>query len=70
VIAWHLYVPDDTSEPVAVAGDGYLDELASRLSMRRTQTLASRQLPRSQPDRWQTSRHVRHDQPRAEGISR
>jgi ATP-dependent exoDNAse (exonuclease V) alpha subunit len=66
----HLYVPDDTAEPVAVAGDGYLDELAARLSRRRTQTLATRQLPRSQPDRWQTSRHVQPDRLRAEGMSR
>jgi ATP-dependent exoDNAse (exonuclease V) alpha subunit len=66
----HLYVPDDTCEPAAVAGDGYLDELAVRLSRRRTQTLATRQLPRSQPGRWQTSRHVQPDQHRAEGITR
>ena len=66
----HLYVADDTSEPAAVTGDGYLDELAARLSRRRTQTLATRQLPLSQPGRWQTSRHVRPDQHRAEGITR
>ncbi len=66
----HLYVPDDTSQPAAVAGDGHLDELAARLSQRRSQTLATRQLPRSQPDRWQTRRPDHPAAPRAEGITR
>ena len=67
----HLFIPDQTDQPGAAGSeDGYLDELASRLSRRRTQTLATRQLPRSQPGRWQTSRHVQPDQHRAEGISR
>ena len=47
----HLYVADGTSGP-ATAGDGYLDELAARLSRRRTQTLATRQLPRTQRGGW------------------
>ena len=69
----HLYVPDHTDQHGAAAGDGYHDELAARLARRRTQTLATRQLPRSQPDRWQPSRHVQPVQPdqhRAEGITR
>jgi len=66
----HLYVPDPTDQPGAVAGDGYLDALAARLSRRRTQTLATRQLPRRQPGRWETNRHLRPDPPQAEGISR
>ncbi len=66
----HLYVPDGTSQSAAVAGDGHLDHLAARLSRRRTQTLATRQLPRSQPDRWQTRRPDHPAAPRTEGISR
>ncbi len=66
----HLYVPDDTDQPAAVAGDGHLDELAARLSQRRSQTLATRQLSRSQPDRWQTRRPGYPPPPRIEGITR
>jgi ATP-dependent exoDNAse (exonuclease V) alpha subunit len=66
----HIYVPDHTDQPAAGADDGYLDELAARLSQRRTQTLATRQLPRTQPGRWQTRRPDYPASPRIEGISR
>jgi ATP-dependent exoDNAse (exonuclease V) alpha subunit len=65
----HLYVVDHTDQPSFRDDEGYLDELAARLSRRRSQVLATRQLPRSQPGRWQTSRHVQPDPPRAEGIT-
>ena len=55
-IANHLYVPDhpDVRENGAtsrVQDARQLDRLAARLAVRRTQTLATRQLPR--PNRWQ-----------------
>ncbi len=66
----HLYVADDTDQRDRVLEQGHLDELAARLSQRRTQTLATRQLPRTQPGRWQPSRNIQPDQRRIEGISR
>ena len=66
----HLYVADNGDERDQGLHQGHLDELAARLSQRRTQTLATRQLPRTQPGRWQTSRTAQPDQPRIEGISR
>ena len=66
----HLYVADDTDQRDRGLEQGHLDELAARLCRRRTQTLATRQLPRTQPGRWQTSRTTQPDQPRIEGISR
>ena len=66
----HLYVADDTDQRNRGLEPGYLDELAAQLSQRRTQTLATRQLPRTQPGRWQPSRSTQPDQPRIEGISR
>ncbi|MGH8938143.1 MAG: C-terminal helicase domain-containing protein, partial [Actinomycetes bacterium] len=67
----HLYVPDQVDQPAAAGTeDGYLDELAARLSRRRTQTLATQQLPRSRPDSWQTPRREYPPPPRIEGIGR
>jgi ATP-dependent exoDNAse (exonuclease V) alpha subunit len=67
----HLYVPDDTSQTRAAgADDGYLDELAARLSHRRTQTLATRQLPRTRPGAWKSTTTTDPALQRAEGISR
>jgi conjugative relaxase-like TrwC/TraI family protein len=67
----HLYVPDHTDPSGAADGeDGYLDGLAARLCWRRTQTLATRQLPHTRPGVWQTGRTNLPDSPRIEGISR
>ena len=68
----HLYVPDDPVDErtVAVDGERHLDRLAARLAVRRTQTLATRQLPRSRPTvTWRTLAAVpiRY---RSEGLSR
>jgi ATP-dependent exoDNAse (exonuclease V) alpha subunit len=66
----HLYVPDHTDQPGVRDDDGYLDELAARLSRRRTQTLATRQLPRRHPGPWARTTTSDLTQRRAEGISR
>ncbi len=66
----HLYVADESPERDRLNDMGHLDQLAVRLSQRRTQTLATRQLPRGHPDRWQTGRHEYPASPRIEGISR
>lgn len=67
----HLYVPDDTGDgPSSLVEDGrHLDRLAARLAVRRTQTLATRQLPREMTNRWRPS--INQDPPhrRAEGRS-
>ncbi|MBA2768921.1 MAG: AAA family ATPase, partial [Sporichthyaceae bacterium] len=67
----HLYVPDDPVDERTVAVDGkrHLDRLAARLAVRRTQTLATRQLHRSVPGRWQPDSTLVAQQ-RTEGISR
>jgi ATP-dependent exoDNAse (exonuclease V) alpha subunit len=54
----HLYVPDDNDVPDEGATPfvdeaRHIDRLAARLAVRRTQTLATRQLPRPAPGRWQ-----------------
>jgi AAA domain/TrwC relaxase len=66
----HLYVPDHTDQRGADAGDGYLDDLAARLSQRRTQTLATRQLPRTRPGAWAPTTSTDRALRRAEGMSR
>ena len=67
----HLYVPNDpVDEPTwAVDGERHLDRLAARLAVRRSQTLATRQLPRDRDNGW---RHRTQDlnHARSEGISR
>ena len=66
----HLYVPNDNDDRFAAVDDGqHLDRLATRLAARRTQTLATRQLPRDVANRWRSS--ISHDPPqrRAEGRS-
>jgi conjugative relaxase-like TrwC/TraI family protein len=65
----HLYVAEPDDRGQFAAGDG-LDRVAARLAVRRSQALATRQLPRTQPDRWQTRRHEYPAPPRIEGISR
>jgi conjugative relaxase-like TrwC/TraI family protein len=65
----HLYVAEADDRGQFAAGDG-LDRVAARLAVRRSQALATRQLPRTQPDRWQTRRHEYPALPRIEGISR
>jgi hypothetical protein len=66
----HLYVPDTDQPGARSDDDGHLDRLAARLSRRRTQTLATRQLPHALPGTWQTGRTNPPDTPRIEGISR
>jgi conjugative relaxase-like TrwC/TraI family protein len=69
----HLYVRDDNDSdvgrPTQVAAESHLDWLAARLAVRHTQTLASRQLPRTDNNRWRSP--TRHDPPHRhiEGIS-
>ena len=65
----HLYVaePDDR-EPFA-AGDG-LDRIAARLAVRRSQTLATRQLPRRTAGGWRRSTTPDTAVHRTEGITR
>jgi ATP-dependent exoDNAse (exonuclease V) alpha subunit len=67
----HLYVPDDhdNDRPASVADDQHLDRLAAQLATRHTQTLASRQLPRTVNDRWRSP--TRHEPPQRQigGIS-
>ena len=67
----HLYVPDDLDDDrTSRVEDGrHLDQLAARLAVRRTQTLATRQLPRTGTNRWRSS--ISHDpmHRRAEGRS-
>ena len=54
-VANHLYVTDDNDDLAVSVDDGrHLDRLAARLAIRRTQTLATRQLPRTAPGRWQS----------------
>ena len=61
-LANHLYVPDgldgldgiDGDRTSRVEDERHLDRLAARLAIRRTQTLATRQLPRTAPGRWQS----------------
>jgi len=65
----HVYVAEPDDRGQFAAGDG-LDRVAARLAVRRSQALATRQLPRTQPDRWQTRRHEYPAPPRIEGISR
>jgi ATP-dependent exoDNAse (exonuclease V) alpha subunit len=69
-VANHVYVPDDTDQPGALTDDGYLDQLAARLTQRRTQTLATRQLPLTRSGGWARSVSTDITQQRAEGISR
>jgi ATP-dependent exoDNAse (exonuclease V) alpha subunit len=70
----HLYVPDDV--PSGNNATPFLDEarhldrLAARLAVRRTQTLASRHLPRPAPGRWQSPSSPDPVTRRAEGMSR
>jgi ATP-dependent exoDNAse (exonuclease V) alpha subunit len=68
----HLYVPDDRENDRAapIDDDRHLDNLAAQLAVRHTQTLASRQLPRADSNRWRSP--TRHDSTyrQAEGISR
>ena len=67
----HLYVPDDqVDERTAVDGEGHLDRLAARLAVRRTQTLATRQLTRDRDNGWRQPRTQDVNQARVEGISR
>ncbi|HEX4812219.1 MAG TPA: MobF family relaxase [Nonomuraea sp.] len=59
-VANHLYVPDDpdvreNGATSRVQDARQLDRLAARLAVRRTQTLATLQLPRLRPGRWQSS---------------
>jgi len=73
-VANHLYVPDNTDvrengATSRVKDEGHLDRLAARLAVRRTQTLATRQLPRV--GRWQPTVAVTDTvHSRAEGMSR
>jgi ATP-dependent exoDNAse (exonuclease V) alpha subunit len=69
-VANHLYVvePDDQEQSVA-AGDG-LDRIAARLAVRRTQTLATRQLPRRTAGGWRRSTTIDTTVHRTEGIAR
>ena len=68
----HLYVPDDhdNDRTITIDDDQHLDSLAAQLAVRHTQTLASRQLPRADNNRWRSP--TRDDSPyrQAEGISR
>lgn len=66
----HLYVPDDSDDAVSSGGGRYLDRLAARLAVRRTQTLATRQLPRARPGGWQPSAVTTAAYRRTEGMSR
>ena len=66
----HLYVPDDADQRSVDIERATSTSSPPASAQRRTQTLASRQLPRTQPGRWQTSRSTQPDQPRIEGISR
>jgi ATP-dependent exoDNAse (exonuclease V) alpha subunit len=68
----HIYVPDvsDDSRTTRVEDQSHLDLLAARLAVRRTQTLASRQLPRLRDNGWQRSRSQDINHGRVEGISR
>lgn len=71
----HLYVPDDVpsgnNATPFVDEARHLDRLAARLAVRRTQTLATRQLPRPAPGRWQSpSTSPEPVTRRAEGMSR
>ncbi|MCY7344274.1 MAG: relaxase domain-containing protein, partial [Pseudonocardia sp.] len=68
----HLYVADDPGDERtwAVEDERHLDRLAARLAVRRTQTLATRQLPRSRPAvTWRTPAAV-PTRYRSEGLSR
>ncbi|MGH8895028.1 MAG: ATP-dependent DNA helicase, partial [Actinomycetes bacterium] len=73
-VANHLYVPEDPDDGTTrtpVAEDGrHLDRLAARLAARRTQNLATRQLPRAAPRRWQPTITHQPEHYRAEGMSR
>ena len=70
----HLYVPDDND----ISDDGatthvedgrHLDRLAARLVVRRSQTLATRQLPRTRPGGWRPTATTDAYR-RSEGITR
>ena len=69
-VANHLYVaePDDREQPYA-AGDG-LDRVAARLAVRRSQTLATRQLPRRTAGGWRRPTTLDTALHRTEGIAR
>jgi ATP-dependent exoDNAse (exonuclease V) alpha subunit len=69
-LANHLYVaePDDQEQPYA-AGDG-LDRVAARLTVRRSQTLATRQLPRRTAGGWRSPTTFDTSLHRTEGIAR
>jgi ATP-dependent exoDNAse (exonuclease V) alpha subunit len=69
-VANHLYVPADLDghRSSRVEDERHLDRLAARLAVRRTQTLATRQLPRLRPGSWRSVGDAMHQ--RAEGISR
>jgi len=67
----HLYVPDEVDDgrtPV-VNDQGHLDRLAARLAVRRSQTLATHQLPRTGTNRRQPSHSHDPMHRRAEGRS-
>jgi len=65
----HLYVPDNPVDERTWAVDDarHLDRLAARLAVRRSQTLATRQLPRTATSRWQSSISHEPMHRRAEG---
>jgi len=69
-VANHLYVAeaDDREHPFA-AGDG-LDRIAARLAVRRSQSLATRQLPRRTTGGWRSSTTLDTAVHRTEGIAR
>jgi ATP-dependent exoDNAse (exonuclease V) alpha subunit len=66
----HIYVPEAADVAAVRIEDGHLDQLAARLSFRHTQTLATRQLPRREADRWRLPSERDRSNRQAEGISR
>ncbi|MEO7981479.1 MAG: AAA family ATPase, partial [Sporichthyaceae bacterium] len=67
----HLYVTerDDTQPAAWIEDDEHLDRLAANLAVRRAQTLASRQLPAAECERWRPPTSTAPYR-QAEGISR
>ena len=68
----HIYVPDnnDDDRAITVDDDRHLDGLPAQLAVRHTQTLASRQLPRADNNRWRSPSRDDSRYRQAEGISR
>ncbi|MBA2768848.1 MAG: hypothetical protein H0U35_06915 [Sporichthyaceae bacterium] len=68
----HLYVPDDVDDDRTsrVEDERHLNRLAARLAVRRSQTLATRQLPRDRDNGWRHLRTQDLSHARIEGISR